>query len=153
MRSWYPLSPKPGDMWHPSFAASVRQKGKSKNNHGVARKMRRPASVDAGLSIGADESDEAERVGLLAGVGGVGLGVDEDAFVLLVVGREVADEELEGLAAALVEDLVASLVEALLDVVGGVLLLDEYLVDYAAAPGVDGAADVADLEIKELRCC
>jgi len=30
-------------------------------------------------------------------------------------------------------------------------LLDEDLGDYAGAPGVDGAADVAYLEIEELR--
>ena len=45
------------------------------------------------------------------------LGVDPDAVVLLVVVDHVAGEELEGFVAALVENLVAGLVEVLLDLV------------------------------------
>src|SRR5665213_2137122 len=77
---------------------------------------------------------------LLPGFGSGGLGVDADAVVFFVVRGDVAGEEFEGLVATLIENLIAGLVEVLLDLLRGGLLLVEQLGHHACATSIDGSA-------------
>src|SRR3984885_663643 len=79
------------------------------------------------------------------------LGVEADAVVLLVVCHDAAHEDVECVGAALLQKLVASLVEVLGNVFGAGLLLVEDLGDDAVTLGADRAADCADAQVHQLR--
>ena len=78
------------------------------------------------------------------------LGVEQHAFVFLVVVDDVAGENLERLAAALIEELIARLVEALRDLVGAGFLFVDNLGDNAGAACIDRPTDFAGSQVKEL---
>ena len=79
------------------------------------------------------------------------LGVHADLLVLFVAVHHAAHEHAEGFLAALIEKLIAGLVEVLRDLGVARLLLVHQLGHHAGAHGIDRPTDGTHIHVEELR--